>query len=60
MCAQLLEAAVAAGEVCQDVEALELMRGVGNLCIGSVAGSGYDARHLVELVVAGLRVPQDD
>ena len=60
VCAQLLQAATAAGEVRPDVEALELMRGVGNLCIGSDAGSGYDARRLVALVLAGLRVPRED
>jgi len=60
VCAQLLQAATAAGEVRTDVEALELMRGVGNLCIGSDAGSGYDARRLVALVLAGLCVPRED
>lgn len=57
VCAQLLEAAVVAGEARHDISALELMRGVGNLCIGSAAGSGYDARNLVALVLDGLRAP---
>lgn len=52
VCARLLDAAVRAGEIRPDVEAYELMRGVGNLCAGG--DSRYDARHLVELLVAGL------
>ena len=35
VCAQLFDAAVAAGEIRSDLEAYELMRGVGNLCIGA-------------------------
>ncbi|WP_236792688.1 TetR/AcrR family transcriptional regulator [Amycolatopsis sp. GM8] len=54
VCGRLLDAAAAAGEIRSGVQALELMRGVGNLCIG--ADSGYDPRPLVELLIAGLRV----
>ena len=46
VCASLLDAA----EV-RDVEALELMRGVGNLCAGA---EGYDARRMVGLLLDGL------
>ena len=56
VCAQLLEAAAAAGEIRSDIEALELMRGVGNLCIGAGSDPRYDARRLVELLIAGLRL----
>ncbi|MEL3949885.1 MULTISPECIES: TetR/AcrR family transcriptional regulator [Streptomyces] len=55
VCAQLLEAAVAAGEIRSDVTAYPLMRGIGNLCIGAETDSRYDARRLVALLVAGLR-----
>jgi AcrR family transcriptional regulator len=55
VCARLLEAAAAAGEIRADVQAYELMRGVGNLCIGAEHDPGYDARRLVGLLVAGLR-----
>lgn len=55
VCAQLLEAAAAAGEIRSDLEAYELMRGVGNLCIGAESDSRYDARRLVDVLVAGLR-----
>ncbi|UOZ06344.1 TetR/AcrR family transcriptional regulator [Amycolatopsis sp. WQ 127309] len=58
VCTELLDAAVVAGEVRADVAALQLMRGVGNLCIGADTDAGYDARRLVELLIAGLRVPR--
>ncbi len=55
VCAEILGAAAAAGEVHSDIAALELMRGVGNLCIGASQDPGYDARRLVGLLLAGLR-----
>jgi AcrR family transcriptional regulator len=58
VCARLLDAAATAGEIRPDMDALELMRGVGNLCIGADNNSGYDARRMVELVIAGLRLNQ--
>jgi len=55
VCAELIDAAVAAGEIATDIAAVELMRGVGNLCIGAGSDPRYDARRLVGLLVAGLR-----
>ncbi|GAA3303076.1 helix-turn-helix transcriptional regulator [Dactylosporangium vinaceum] len=55
VCAELLEAAAAAGEIEPGMEALLLMHGIGNLCIGADS-PGYDARRMVALVLAGLRV----
>lgn len=57
VCAQLLEAAADAGEIRADLQAYELMRGVGNLCIGADGDPRYDARRLAGLLVAGLRLP---
>ncbi|MFD5747161.1 TetR/AcrR family transcriptional regulator [Streptomyces sp. NPDC127033] len=57
VCSQLVEASAAAGEIPPDLEAYELMRGVGNLCIGAESDARYDARRLVGLLVAGLRRP---
>ena len=54
-CTQLLDAAVEAGEIRPVIDAYELMRGVGNLCIGADNDPGYDARRLVELLITGLR-----
>ncbi|WP_067834943.1 TetR/AcrR family transcriptional regulator [Nocardia lijiangensis] len=55
VCTQLLDAAAAAGEIRPDMEAYELLRGVGNLCIGAGNTPRYDARRMVELLIAGLR-----
>lgn len=57
VCTQLLDAAAAADEIRSDLHAYELMRGVGNLCIGAESDPRYDARRLVELLIAGLRLP---
>ncbi|MFG2088550.1 MULTISPECIES: TetR/AcrR family transcriptional regulator [unclassified Spirillospora] len=54
VCAQLLAAAEAAGEIIPDMDALVLMHGIGNLCIGA-GNPAYDARRMVGLVIAGLR-----
>lgn len=56
VCDQLLDAAVAADEIRPDMDAYGLLRGVGNLCIGAGTDPLYDARRLVDLLVAGLRV----
>ncbi|WBO62077.1 TetR/AcrR family transcriptional regulator [Streptomyces camelliae] len=61
VCTRLLEAAAEAGEIRPGLQGYELMRGVGNLCIGAESDTRYDARRLVALLVAGLRgdaVPQ--
>ncbi|MEU4803815.1 TetR/AcrR family transcriptional regulator [Actinosynnema sp. NPDC023587] len=58
VCAQLLDAAAASGEIRPDLDAYQLMRGVGNLCVGADSDPRYDARRLVELLVAGLRQPR--
>lgn len=54
VCTQLLDAAAEAGEIRPDMDAYELMRGVGNLCIGADNDPRYDARRMVELLIAGL------
>ncbi|GAA1871335.1 TetR/AcrR family transcriptional regulator [Pseudonocardia ailaonensis] len=55
VCARLLDAAREAGEVRTDLDALSLMRGVGNLCVGADTDPRYDARALAAHLVAGLR-----
>jgi AcrR family transcriptional regulator len=55
VCAQLLDAAERAGEIRTDVDAYQLMHGVGNLCIGADTDARYDPRPLVALLLAGLR-----
>jgi AcrR family transcriptional regulator len=56
VCARLLDAAAEAGEILPGMDAYELMLGVGNLCIGADNNPRYDARRIVELVIAGLRL----
>lgn len=55
VCAQLLEACAQAGEISADIDAYELMRGIGSLCVGADTDPRYHARRLVELLIAGLR-----
>ncbi|WP_326556284.1 TetR/AcrR family transcriptional regulator [Micromonospora sp. NBC_01796] len=55
VCGQLLDASVDAGEIRPGTHAYELMRGIGNLCIGRDSDPGYDPRRLVELLLRGLR-----
>ncbi|MET9406143.1 helix-turn-helix domain-containing protein [Streptomyces sp. NPDC002935] len=57
VCTQLLDASAVSGEIRPGLTAYELMRGVGNLCIGAHNDQRYDARRLVELLIAGLRQP---
>ena len=56
VCGQLLEASAAAGEIRSGLDAYELLRGVGSLCAGAANDPRYNPRHLVELLIAGLRV----
>ena len=53
---QLLNAAAAAGEIRPGLDAYELLRGVGSLCVGAGSDPRYNPRHLVELLIAGLRI----
>jgi AcrR family transcriptional regulator len=55
VCAHLLAAAAAAGEIRADVDAYGLLFGIGNLCAGAGGDSRYDARRMAGLLIAGLR-----
>ncbi|WP_443742679.1 TetR/AcrR family transcriptional regulator [Streptomyces verrucosisporus] len=57
VCTQLLDAAAAADEIRTDLDAYHLMRGIGNLCIGTDGDPRYDARRLIALLLEGLRRP---
>jgi AcrR family transcriptional regulator len=56
VCAELLDAAANAGEIQPGMDAFNLMYGVGNLCVGAEHNPRYDARRMVDLLIAGLRV----
>lgn len=58
VCAQLLGAAADAGDIRPGTQPYELMRGIGNLCIGRDSDPRYDPRRLIELLLQGLRSPQ--
>ncbi|MGI5352025.1 TetR/AcrR family transcriptional regulator [Streptomyces sp. CA-250714] len=58
VCAQLLDAAAAAGEISPGTQAYELMRGIGNLCITRDTDPHYDPHRLIELLLRGLQHPQ--
>ncbi|WP_055483782.1 TetR/AcrR family transcriptional regulator [Sphaerimonospora mesophila] len=53
--ARLLDAAVEAGEIRPGTRPYELMRGIGNLCIGRDDDPDYDPRRLIDLLLRGLR-----
>ncbi|MFF1300421.1 MULTISPECIES: TetR/AcrR family transcriptional regulator [unclassified Streptomyces] len=57
VCAQLLDAAVEAGDIRADTQPYELMRGIGNLCIGHDNDPRYDPRRLIALLLRGLQQP---
>ena len=57
VCSRLRDAAVEAGEIGGAPDPYELLRGVGNLCIGAEHDARYEPRHLVALLLAGLRAP---
>ena len=55
VCAQLLDAAADASEIRPGIGPYELMRGIGNLCIGRDNDPRYDPRRLVDLLLRGLQ-----
>ncbi|MFI1395932.1 TetR/AcrR family transcriptional regulator [Streptomyces sp. NPDC020681] len=58
VCAQLLDAAVDAGDIRPGMQPYELMRGIGNLCIGRDSDPRYDPRRLIALLLKGLQQPR--
>jgi len=51
---QLLRAAAAAGDIRDGVRPYDLMLAIGNLCIGVETNPAYDARRMIDLLLAGL------
>ena len=54
MLEQLLKASAAAGRTRADIRPYELMLGIGNLCIGVETYPDYNARRMIDLLLAGL------
>ncbi|GAA2056639.1 TetR/AcrR family transcriptional regulator [Williamsia deligens] len=59
VCAHLLQAGVAHGDIRADVGAIAVMRAVGSLCIGAGTDARYDARRMVTVLLDGLRVAEN-
>ncbi|WP_371100073.1 TetR/AcrR family transcriptional regulator [Streptomyces sp. PU_AKi4] len=57
VCAHLLDAAVEAGDIKTGTQPYELMRGIGNLCIGRADDPRYEPRRLIALLLQGLQRP---
>ncbi|MFJ9596976.1 TetR/AcrR family transcriptional regulator [Streptomyces virginiae] len=57
VCALLLDASVEAGDIRPGTEPYELMRGIGNLCVGRDGDPRYDPRRLIALLLRGLQRP---
>ncbi|MBM6398817.1 TetR/AcrR family transcriptional regulator [Phycicoccus sonneratiae] len=55
VCGELLDAAADAGELGRDIEPYQLLRAVGNLCIGGDQDPRYDPRESVGLLLDGLQ-----
>lgn len=51
---QLLKASAAAGHTRDDIRPHDLMLGIGNLCIGVETSLDYNARRMIDLLLAGL------
>lgn len=58
VCAGLLDAAVEAGDIRPGTQPYELLRGIGNLCIGRDDDPRYDPRRLIALVLQGIERPR--
>ncbi|QGY33302.1 TetR family transcriptional regulator (plasmid) [Pantoea cypripedii] len=55
VCKQLLDASVASGEIPSVVEPYELLRAIGNLCIGREDDINYTPQRMINLLLQGLR-----
>ncbi|MGO4459449.1 TetR/AcrR family transcriptional regulator [Streptomyces sp. M-16] len=58
VCARLLDAAVESGDIRSGLQPYELMRGIGNLCVGRDDDPRYEPRRLIGLLLQGLRQPR--
>lgn len=54
VCGSLLEAALHSTAAVPPIDAYNLLKGVGNLCIGAANDTKYDAAALVHLLISGL------
>ena len=57
MCAPLLDAALEPLGSATQVDAYNVLKGIGNLCIGAAADDRYEAEVVVQLLVTGVLAP---
>lgn len=54
VCDSLLEAALQSADAAPPLDAYNVLKGIGNLCIGAGSDTRYDAAALVQLLISGL------
>jgi AcrR family transcriptional regulator len=54
VCGDLLEAALEPVDATPAVDAYNVLKGIGNLCIGAASDTKYDADALVQLLISGV------
>jgi AcrR family transcriptional regulator len=54
VCDSLLEAALQSVDAASPIDAYNVLKGIGNLCIGAANDTKYDAATLVQLLISGL------
>lgn len=54
VCDSLLEAARQSVDTAPPIDAYNILKGIGNLCIGAASDTRYDAATLVQLLISGL------
>ena len=54
VCDSLLEAALQSVDSAPPLDAYNVLKGIGNLCIGAAGDTRYDAATLVQLLISGL------
>lgn len=54
VCDSLLKAALQSVDTAPPLDAYNVLKGIGNLCIGAASDTRYDAATLVQLLISGL------
>lgn len=54
VCGSLLEAALESSQAASQVDAYNVLKGIGNLCIGAASDARYEAAVLVQLLISGV------
>ncbi|MCU1404209.1 MAG: TetR/AcrR family transcriptional regulator [Glaciihabitans sp.] len=57
VCDSLLMAALQSSGTTHPIDAYNVLKGIGNLCIGAASDPKYDAATLVQLLISGLLAP---